>query len=96
VASGADARNLEEGTEKMRQLILVVALFTLGCGGNVIGPFQARRPTRVDDPRLTIPEQESRGRDRLALPDQSRNIAPGTYGDFPIPNGQQQNILPVP
>ena len=79
----------------MRQLILVVALFAVGCGGNVLGPFQARRPARVDDPRLTIPEQEARGRDRLALPDQSRAIAPGTYGDFPIPNGGQQ-LLTAP
>jgi hypothetical protein len=76
----------------MRHLILVVALFAVGCGGNVIGPFQQRKPLRVDDPKVTIPEQEVRGRDRLALPDQSHAIAPGSYGDFPMPNyaGQQK------
>lgn len=80
----------------MRHVLLVATLFALGCGGNIIGPFQARRPTRVDDPRLSIPEQEARGRDRLALPDQSRNIAPGSYGDFIIPNGRQQQFLTTP
>jgi hypothetical protein len=77
----------------MRHLILAAALFAVGCGGNVIGPFQQRKPMRVDDPHITIPEQEVRGRDRLALPDQSHAIAPGTYGDFPLPNyGQQQKL----
>jgi hypothetical protein len=76
----------------MRHLILVVALFAMGCGGNVIGPFQQRKPMRVDDPHVSIPEQEVRGRDRLALPDQSQAIAPGSYGDFPMPYGQQQKL----
>jgi len=31
--------------------------------------MQYRRPLRVDDPNLTIEEQQKRGRDRLALPD---------------------------
>jgi hypothetical protein len=78
----------------MRRLILAAALLTTGCGGNILGPFAHRKPERVDDPHLSVPEQEFRGRDRLALPDQSRNIAPQSYGDFPIPNGaQQQNPL---
>jgi hypothetical protein len=46
----------------------------------------------VDDPHISIAEQEARGRDRLALPDQSRAVAPSTYGDFPIPNGGQQKL----
>jgi hypothetical protein len=75
-----------------RHLILAVALFAVGCGGNVVGPFQQRKPMRVDDPNISIPEQEARGRDRLALPDQSRAVAPGSYGDFPIPNGGQQKL----
>jgi hypothetical protein len=30
----------------------------------------------VDDPRLSIGEQQSRGRDRWALPDESPRVAP--------------------
>jgi len=49
-----------------------------GCA-NVNGPFAARSPQRVDDPRLTIPEQEARGRDRLALPEQLLDVLPRSY-----------------
>jgi hypothetical protein len=73
----------------MRHLWIAAALLTVGCG-TVVGPFENRKPQRVDDPHYTIPEQEARGRDRLALPDQSKNVAPGSYGDFPIPNGAQR------
>jgi hypothetical protein len=73
----------------MRHLWIVAALFTVGCT-SIVGPFEHRKPQRVDDPKLTIPEQETRGRDRLALPDQSKNVAPGSYGDFPLPNGGQR------
>lgn len=59
-------------------LLLLIA----GCD-NLVGPFR-RPPTRVDDPRLSIAEQEKRGRDNLAFPDQaplagpnSGNVRPG-------------------
>jgi hypothetical protein len=71
----------------MRRLFLVSVLFLAGCGGNVIGPFQHRPPERVDDPMLTIGEQQRLGRERLALPDESSRVAPhsgaalpGTFG----------------
>jgi hypothetical protein len=54
----------------MRRTLLVVLLLLGGCR-SVVGPFEHRSPQRVDDPLLTIPEQERRARDRLALPDQS-------------------------
>jgi hypothetical protein len=71
----------------MRALVLLGALLLAGCQ-NIIGPFQHRKPERVDDPLLTIPEQEQRGRDRLAIPEMSRSVQPRTYSDFLGPNGR--------
>lgn len=53
--------------------ILILCVFLAGCQG-VSGPFQPRSPVRVDDPSLTISEQERLSRSRLALPDES--VAP--------------------
>ena len=69
----------------MRRVLLtgILLLAASGCR-DIIGPFEARKPERVDDPRYTIPEQESRGRDRLALPTDSGPPTgmepPDTYG----------------
>jgi hypothetical protein len=55
--------------------VLLLACFA-GCEG-VSGPRQHRAdPTQIDDPRLSIAQQEARGRDRLALPDPT-SILPG-------------------
>lgn len=60
----------------MRRLMLLgVLLLLCGCQ-NIAGPFRARSPQRVDDPNLTIQEQESRGRARYALPDKSPQVGP--------------------
>lgn len=59
----------------MRKLLLLGVLLLCGCQG-VRGPFQPRDGSRIDDPRLPIAEQERRARDRLALPDDTSNIAP--------------------
>ena len=61
----------------MHRFFLLGVLLLAGCR-NVVGPFEHRAPERVDDPLLTISEQQRRGRDRLALPDESRAIAPPT------------------
>ncbi len=61
----------------MHRFLLVGLLFLAGCQ-NLVGPFAARKPERVDDPLLTIAEQQRRGRDRTALPDDSANLAPRT------------------
>jgi hypothetical protein len=61
----------------MRRLCLAGILLLAGCQ-NVAGPFSMRKPERVDDPLLSIPEQKARGRERLALPDDSVNVAPRT------------------
>jgi hypothetical protein len=74
-------------TEKMRRLFLTCVLVAAGCQ-NVVGPFQHRDPQRVDDPLLTIGEQERRGRDRLALPEQSPAVAPPTYLTPTDPTGR--------
>ena len=59
----------------MRRLAFLTLLILAGCR-NVIGPFDARPPVRVDDPRLSIEEQEARGRQFLALPDESPLAGP--------------------
>jgi hypothetical protein len=64
----------------MYRLILLGMLLLTGCQ-NVSGPFAQRQPTRVDDPLLSIGEQERRGRDRLALPEVSPTVAPRTFAD---------------
>jgi hypothetical protein len=64
----------------MRRAILLGCLFLGGCQ-NLIGPFQHREPQRVDDPLLSIPEQQRRGRDQLALPEDK--IGPPTYANPP-------------
>jgi hypothetical protein len=66
----------------MRKLIYVGLLLAAGCQ-NTAGPFAARPPMRVDDPRLSIAEQQSRGRDRLALPDDFSGLAPKTGAAIP-------------
>ena len=59
----------------MRYILVAGIALAAGCQ-NVIGPFQARSPTRVDDPRLTIEEQERLTRDRYALPDDAYAAGP--------------------
>lgn len=62
----------------MRHLcVLGILLCLLGCQ-SLTGPFAPRAPARVDDPRLPISEQESRGRDRWAIPDQSKRVGPSS------------------
>lgn len=64
----------------MHRIILAGLVCLAGCQ-NVVGPFQARQPQRVDDPCLPIYEQQRRGRDRLALPEQNFGQ---NYGDAPV------------
>jgi hypothetical protein len=67
----------------MRRFYLLGFLLLAGCQ-DVAGPFYHRdHPVQVDSPCLNIEEQKRLGRDRLALPDPSRDVAPRTYGDFP-------------
>lgn len=70
----------------MYRLYLIGVLFLAGCQ-NVVGPFEHRKPERVDDPLLSISEQQRRGRDRLALPDESV-LAPKTGVASADPHGR--------
>ena len=78
-------RDKGKETEKMRRLCLVGFLFLAGCQ-NIMGPFEHRKPERVDDPLLSITEQQRRGRDRLALPDDT-GLAPRTGVAASNPHG---------
>jgi hypothetical protein len=59
----------------MRRLYLVGFLLLAGCQ-NVVGPFEHRKP-----------EQQRRGRDRLALPDDT-GVAPRTGVVSADPHGR--------
>jgi hypothetical protein len=72
----------------MRRRFIVLGLLLLAGCRSVIGPFEHRDPQRVDDPHLSIYEQERRGRDRLALPDPTPAQLPRTYAEFPSPSGR--------
>ena len=71
----------------MRQFFLLAALLVMGCG-NVTGPFAYRQPERVDDPRLTISQQEQRGRDRLSYQEIEPNVLPRTYAELHGPHSR--------
>jgi hypothetical protein len=67
----------------MRRFFLLGVLLLAGCE-SIAGPRVHRdNPVRVDDPRLTIEEQQRLERDRLALPDSSPNVGPPTYLNSP-------------
>lgn len=70
----------------MRKLIPLALLLLVGCQGTA-GPFQPRGTGRVDDPRFSIAEQQSRGRDRLALPDDYSGLSPKTGAAIPGSGG---------
>jgi hypothetical protein len=72
----------------MRRIMCLGVVLLAGCQG-VVGPREHRdTPIQVDNPCLTIPEQQRLGRDRLAIPEMNTNIAPRTYVDFLGPNGR--------
>jgi hypothetical protein len=61
----------------MRRFFCVAVLLLAGCQ-NTVGPFARHNHERVDDPLLSIEEQQRRGRERLALPDNSDLAGPRT------------------
>ena len=66
----------------MRCILILVLLSLAGCQ-SVSGPFEPRSLERVDDPRLSLSEQQSRGRDRFAIPDDSPRVGPRSGNVLP-------------
>ncbi len=66
----------------MRRFVVLCVVFLAGCQ-NLVGPFQAKTPQRVDDPLLSIGEQQRRGRENLAIPEDRGALAPKAYIDRP-------------
>ncbi|HEY1377283.1 MAG TPA: hypothetical protein VGF55_10840 [Gemmataceae bacterium] len=67
------------------RLCLVGLLLSLAGCQNTAGPLGYRKPSRVDDPMLTIPEQESRGRLRYSYIEDDR-LSPRAGVDRPDPS----------
>ena len=69
----------------MRPLLLL-ALLATGCK-HIDGPFSARsKPAPV--PGTSLDEQQKRGRDKYALPEDDRSIGPPVFVDRPGPTGR--------
>jgi hypothetical protein len=81
--SRGSARRKSKGTEKMRHILILGFLCLAGCE-TLTGPFAPRSPARVDNPNLSISEQESRGRDRFAIPDESSRVGPPSGNVYPL------------
>ena len=60
----------------MRTCLICLLLVLTGCD-NLIGPWR-RKPARVDDPRLSIAEQQKLGRQHLGLLDDSSFAGPNS------------------
>jgi hypothetical protein len=71
-----------------RTMFLLCGLLLLSGCESIKGPWAHRsEPYQPGSSNLSIPEQEQRGRDRLATPDQSPEVGPRIDG-FTLP-GQQ-------
>ena len=60
----------------MSRWLLLLLLLLTGCE-NIVGPWR-RKPARVDDPRLSIAEQEKLGRQHIGLPDEAPLAGPNS------------------
>lgn len=68
----------------MRRVHLLGLLVALAGCQSTTGPLGYKKPGRVDDPMLSIPEQESRGRLRYSYVEDSR-LTPRAGVDRPDP-----------
>ena len=68
---------------RRRACLLSLLLVLAGCQSTT-GPLGYRKPSRVDDPMLSLEEQKSRGRLRYSYVEDDR-LAPKTYVDRPDP-----------
>jgi len=73
----------------MRRLILSAVLIAAAAGcTRFAGPVAVRQMGRADAPGYTIEEQERRGRERYAIPEDDPRIGPKAYADRPSPTGR--------
>ena len=68
----------------MRYRLCLIGLFVLTGCQSVQGPLAYRKPSRVDDPMLSIEEQRSRGRLRYSYIEDDK-LSPRTFVDRPDP-----------
>ena len=73
----------------MRRKLLLATLFlsAVGCT-RFAGPIAVRHSGPADAPGYTIEEQQRRGRERYAIPEDDPRIGPKTYADRPSPTGR--------
>lgn len=67
---------------RLSYIFLLGVLCLTGCQ-NYSGPLKPRSPARVDDPRLSIGEQQKLGRERLGVMEQSPTVLPQSGGGLP-------------
>lgn len=78
----------------MRRRLVFLALVALAGCCQFSGPLETRRMGRADPkdekgyPLYTIEEQQQRGRERLAIPEDDFRIGPKGYIDRPSPIGR--------
>lgn len=73
----------------MRRTLLILLAAAAGAGcRNIAGPLEARNKPRADAPGYTIEEQERRARDKYAIPEDDRRVAPPGFVDRPSPIGR--------
>lgn len=70
----------------MYRLVLIGLLFTIGCQSDR-GSLFYRKPSRVDDPTLSIDEQQRRGRERYSYIEDG-SLTPRAYVDRPGTTGR--------
>lgn len=68
-------------------LLVLVAVGGTGCR-NIAGPFEARGKPKPDLPEYSIEEQQRRARDKFAVPEDDRRVAPLGFADRPSPTGR--------
>ena len=72
----------------MRYRLCLLGLLTLAGCKSTEGPLAYRKPSRVDDPMLSIEEQKARGRLRYSYIEDRGSLAPPAYVDRPSPVGR--------
>lgn len=74
----------------MTRTILILGLGLVGLSGcrNIAGPLEARDKPKADLPWLSIEEQQRRGRDKYAIPEDDPRIGPSLGIDRPSPIGR--------